>query len=108
MADFLRRVDRLAVKRVVVSAVVELLLDPAADLETQVGRDRHVAGVEKAMDIAPQQEPVRGLVLAAIAVGANMPRFQRRQRPLARDRAPSAVDIRDQHPESALSKAGTD
>jgi hypothetical protein len=76
------RLNELAVQGVVVAAVLELLADAAADLEAQVRGDRHVAGVEQAVDVASEQQAVLGRVLAALAVGADVRRVQGRQRPL--------------------------
>ena len=88
LADILGRASiLLTVQRVVVPAVVELLLDAPADLEPQIGRHRHIAGVEQAVDVAPKQKAVSRLVLAAIAIGTDMRSLESRQRPLLRDRA---------------------
>ena len=48
-------IDLLTVKRVVVLAVLKLLLYAAAHLELQIGRYRHVARIEQAVDVAPQE-----------------------------------------------------
>jgi hypothetical protein len=87
----------LTVKRIVVPPVIELLLDAAANLEMETGRHRYVAGVEEAVDVAPQQKSVLWLMLAAVAIRANMSSFESRQRALLSDRAASPVDIRHQH-----------
>src|ERR1019366_5523460 len=101
------RFDLVAVKRIVVLAIVELLPDAPADLEVQVGSYGHIAGVEQAMNVPPQQESIGGLVRAAIGIGAYMRSLQGWQRPLLGDRAAPPVDIRDKHPECSLPEAGT-
>ena len=45
----------VTVKSVVVSAVLKFLPDAPADLEPQLGRHRHIAGVEEAMNVPPQE-----------------------------------------------------
>lgn len=89
-------------------SVVELLLDAAAHLETEVRRYCHVAGVEQAMDVAPQQQAVARLVVAAVAKGADVSGFERRQRAFLRHGAASLVDVRHQHTESTLPQAWPD
>ena len=58
------------------SAVVKLLLYAVADLEVEIGRDRHIAGVEQAVDVAAQKNAVPGLMFAAVAIGPDMRRPQ--------------------------------
>ena len=70
------REDRLAVMLVVVPPVVELLLDAAAHFEAKVGRDGYIARIEQAVDVAPKQETVSGLVFAAVAIGPDMRGFE--------------------------------
>ena len=43
------------VKLVILPPVLELLLDAAAHLEVERRRDRHIAGVEQAVNVASQQ-----------------------------------------------------
>ena len=50
-----RRIDFATVKRVVLFAVVKLLPDALANLETQIGCHRHIASVEQAVNVPPQQ-----------------------------------------------------
>ena len=104
LADLLWHADPLAVKRVVVSTVIELFPNAPADLKMEAGRHRHIAGIEQAVDVAPQQEPVPWLVFATLAIRPNMRSFESRQRPLLRDRATPMVDICHQHAERTLSK----
>ena len=58
----LRQPDGRAVQLVILASVLELLPDPLADFEVVVGSDRHIAGVEKAMDVdAKEDAVVKGL-----------------------------------------------
>ena len=93
---------------VVVPAVIELLLDSAAHLEVQVGCYSHIAGIEQAVDIAPEQQPVSRLVFASLAVRANVRSLQHRKSPLIGGCTPPLVGICDQNTESALSQPGHD
>ena len=108
LRGFSRRTDPLTVKGIVMPAVFKLLLDAAADLEVKIGRDRHIAGVEQAVDVAPQQKAVPGLMFSAVAIGSYMRRLKRRQGPLLRDRAAPPVNVGHQHTECALPEAGPD
>jgi hypothetical protein len=54
------------------SPVLELLLDSAAHFEAEVGRNRHIARIEKAMNVAPKQNPVSCLMCAAGTVGSDV------------------------------------
>jgi len=105
--DIRRHVDCVAMKRVIVPAVFELLSDAPADLEAQIGYDRDVACIEQAMNVPPQKQSVPCLVLATIAIGPDMGSLQRRQRPFLRYRAAPSIDVRDEHPECILPEART-
>ena len=52
--------------------VVELDLDPAADLNPAVSGDRHVSPVKEGMEIATEKQAVAYDVLAPLRVRANM------------------------------------
>ena len=78
LADIPGRLNPLTVKRVVVFAVVKLFPNAAADLEVKVGRHCHIAGVEQAVDVATQEEPVSPFMLATFAIGTDVCRLQRR------------------------------
>ena len=73
------RHDLLAMQRIIVAPVFEFLADPFAHLKAQVGRDRDVAGIEQAVDVAPQQQAIARLVAAAVAIGADVGGLQRRE-----------------------------
>ena len=72
MAGLIWNGDPLSVKGVVVPTVVELLTNTPADLEVQIGCHCHISRVKQAVDVAAQEKPIRCLMFAAVAVGANM------------------------------------
>jgi hypothetical protein len=53
-------------------AVVEVVLEPAADEEAAVGVDGDVAGVEEAVDVGAEEEAVVEAVLASGADRADV------------------------------------
>jgi len=55
--DVMRKADARSVQSVVVAAVLELLFDAGTDLETILGSDRDVAGVEEIMDVGAEPDP---------------------------------------------------
>nr|WP_241772230.1 hypothetical protein [Rhodobacter capsulatus] len=79
--------DALSVKGIVVNAVVELFLDPAADLEAKFRCDGDVACIKQTVDISPQEEAIASLVHAAVGIGPNMCSLERWQGLLLRYRA---------------------
>ena len=95
-------VDPLTVKGIVMPAVFKLRLDPEADLEIEIRGDRHIAGVEQAVDVAPQQQSVPHLVGTAVTIGPDVGRLQRRQGPFPRHGATPPVNVGHQHAEGAL------
>jgi hypothetical protein len=98
----------LTMKGIIVPAVLELFPYPPADFEVKVGRNGHIAGVEQAMDVATQEEPVGRLVIATDTVGADMSGLQGRQRPLLRHCAAATIDIRHENAEGPLPQAWLD
>ena len=88
-------------------AVVEFLPDAVADLEAQLGRYRHIAGIEQAVNVASQKQAIAGLVHSAVAEGTDVGRFQRRQRSLLGNGTTPTVDIGDQYAEGALPQSRT-
>ena len=90
------------------SPVVEFFLDPTTNFKSQIGRDRHIASIEQAVDISPKQQTVSGFVLAAVTIGADMRGFERRQRPFLCNRAAAAVGVGHEHAESPLPEARSD
>lgn len=73
-----RQPDLGAVQRVVIPPVLELLLDPAADLEVIVRRDRDVPGVEQLVDVGAEEDAVGERMLLHVAIVADVRRFERR------------------------------
>ena len=51
------------VQCVVITPVLELLPDTAADLEVMIGRHCYITLIEKDMDVATQEETVTDVVL---------------------------------------------
>jgi hypothetical protein len=81
--------EPLALVRVVVTAVLEFLLDPLADLDAQVLGHRDVAIVEKNVEIRPEQEPVRDEMRPRVRVGLDVRGFEDRKRALTASLGPS-------------------
>ncbi|MCY4305794.1 MAG: hypothetical protein OXC62_13615 [Aestuariivita sp.] len=68
----LGRADSLTVKRVVVLAIFELLLDAAADLKIKMGHHQQIADIKQAVNVAPKQHPVPCRMSAAVATGSDV------------------------------------
>src|SRR5579859_2272214 len=96
--------DLLAVVRVVVLPVLEILLERTADLEPSVGGHGDVSEVEQLVDVGPEQETVAYFVDSAVRVPPDVGRVQDRQRPLLADRAPALVRVGDREPECPLTQ----
>lgn len=84
---------------VVVAAVVELLLDAAADFDMHRGGDGDVAFVEQGVEIAAEEQPVADEVLAAFGVGLDVCGIERGEGALVGHGAAAIVGIRDQYAE---------
>lgn len=93
LAWFLRNANLLTLQGVVVLAVVEFFPNASANLKVKVRRHRHIAGIEQAVDVTPQQEPVTCLVFTTITIRPDMRSFESRQGPLLRDSAAPMVDV---------------
>lgn len=98
----IRRLNRPAVQRVVVPAVLELLLDPPADLEPELRSDGDITAIKEALCRSSEQESIRHVVRATFGVGANVRCIQGGKCPLPRDRAASIVSVCHQEPEGSL------
>src|SRR5579883_2746654 len=94
----------MAVHRVVMTAILEVVFEPPADLEATLIADRDIAKVEQAMNVGPEQKAVRDVVRAAVCVRPDMGGIQDRQGPLAGDRAAALVYIRHRDAECPLAK----
>lgn len=103
-----RHADRLAVERVILPAVVEILFDAAADLESKFRRDRHVAAVEQRVQVAADEDAVVGLVGSLFGEGFYVGGVEDGQDLLSRHRAPAAVGVDYDHAEDALAEARQD
>ena len=64
--------DFLPVKYPVLLAIVELFLDTVADFKTMVGCDRDIPGIEKPVDVGPEQEAIFDFVGTAITEGLDV------------------------------------
>jgi hypothetical protein len=100
--------DALAVEGHVGLAVVEVVLQAAADEEAAVGGDSDVALVVEAVDVGAEEEAVVEAVLASLADREDVGGVQDRQRLLSGHRAATLVAVRHQHAESALAQPATD
>ena len=54
LADLLWHTDPLAVKRVIISTVIELFPNAPADLKMEAGRYRYITGIEQTVDVAAE------------------------------------------------------
>jgi hypothetical protein len=79
--------DALVVEGHVGFAVVEVVLEAAADEEAAVGGDGDVAGVEEAVDVGAEEEAVVEAVLAPLGHGPDVRGVQDRDGLLSRDGA---------------------
>lgn len=93
---------------IIVPAVIELLLDPAAYLEPQIGRNGDVSGIEEAVDAAAEQETVACLVLATIAIGTDVNGLEGWKGAFLGDDATAVVGIGDEDVKGALAEARVD
>jgi hypothetical protein len=93
---------------VVMSPVLKLLLDAAAHLEAQIGRNRHIASIKQAVDIASKEETIARLVAPALAIGPDMSGFERREGALLCDRTTALVDVSYYNSKCTLAKTWVD
>src|SRR5450759_3253465 len=101
----LRQPDWATIEFVVLPAVLEFLVDPPTDTDSQVvGHHSHVAEIEEGMQVRSQQEPVGDLVAANKVVRLDVRGLQHRQRPLSRHDASTVICVRDHDAERALAK----
>jgi hypothetical protein len=103
-----RHPDALAVEGHVGLAVVEVVLEAAADEEAAVGGDGDVAGVEETVDVGAEEEAVVEAVLASLGHGTDVRGVQDREGLLSRDGAAAAIVVRHQDAEGPLAQPRTD
>lgn len=89
-------------------AVVEVVLEAAADEEAAVGGDGYVAGVEEAVDVGAEEEAVVETVVASFGYGTDVGGVQDGEGLLPGDGAAALVVVGHQDPEGPLAQAGTD
>ena len=77
------RVHDASVQRVVAPAVLEVVAQPRADFEAESGSDRHVALVEEAVQVGPEQQTVADGVRSVGSERPDVRGIQRRERVLA-------------------------
>src|SRR5262245_19751009 len=90
--------ELLAIVLVVLLSVLELLSDPAADLDTQVIRNGQVTSVEQRVEVRAQEQSVRNNMGSVHRIRADVSRFENWERPLASDCATSGIGFGHQHP----------
>jgi len=85
-------------------AVFELFFKAAANLDLVFGRDRNVAAVEEAMEIAPKEEAVVHSMWAALVERLDVGCFECGERMLFCYRAGTVISIRNHDPEGPLAE----
>src|SRR4029077_1659951 len=96
--------DTLVVRAADALAVVEVILEAAADEEAAVRGDGDVALIVEAMDVGTEEKAVVEAVLAPFADRKDVSGVQDRQGLLSGDRATTLIVIRHQHAEGALAQ----
>lgn len=89
-------------------SVFELIPEPAADFNPIFGRDRYVAAVEEAVEIAPEEQAVIYGMGAVLVERLDVGRFERWQGMLFGYRAGPVVGVRNQNAEGPLAQARLD
>ena len=87
--------DLFTMDRIVRLTVIEIILEPSADMEPVIGSDRDVATVVEAMDVGPHEDAVIYPVLASLANGFDVGCIQDRQSSLPRYSTVLLVHIGD-------------
>jgi len=103
-----RRAQVGALQVIIVAPVIEVGLEPMADLEATILRDCNIAKVEEAVDVGAKQQAVGRIVLAAFAIGLDVGRIEDRQSPFPRNGAAAVIGIGNRQPESALAEPRPD
>jgi len=83
--------DRLSVQWVIRAAILKVILESSADEKAHVAVHSDVALVEEAMNVAPQQQTVRDVVVPIAGEGFDVGGFERGQGVLLRHRARSSI-----------------
>ena len=98
-----RKSDCVASECVVGLTVFVTFTKLVADSELEVRRDRHIAEIEQAMNVAPQQHPVRQAVFSPLGVRLNVGCLENWERMLTRH-CTGAISIADGEREALLTK----
>lgn len=85
--------------------VVEICAQPSADFDLKFRRHGHVPGVEEAMEIGSEQEPIADIVALDFAERPDIRRPQDGERTLSGDRALPVIGIGDNDSEGPLADA---
>src|SRR4051794_27532090 len=93
---------------VIMPAIVEIVLEPATDLEAPVGSNRYIPEIEQPMDVSSKQEAIGRDVLAPGCVRPDVSRIEDGQRLLAAHSAAAVVVVHHGEPKGALSKTRLD
>jgi hypothetical protein len=96
--------QRSAGEGVVITAVLIVFADAAAHLNPQVRPDAQIPGVEKRVEVLPQQEPVVKTMLALLAIRNDVGGIQGRESSLGGNRTSAFVRVGDCNPELALAE----
>lgn len=103
---FVRRQGQMvqcpAMERIIRPAVGEFLLEPAAYLDLVFRRDRDIASIEQAVEIAPQQEAVLYGMRAVLGERLDVGGFESGQGMFRGNGAGTFVSVRYQNPECPL------
>src|SRR5882724_7673659 len=97
-----RHPNGASVQLIVVLAVVEVLLEPAADTESKVGRDGHVSAIVEGMHVGAEQEPIANAMWTVLGNRLDMHSLEDGQGLLSRHRTPALIRIGHEHAESPL------
>lgn len=86
-------IKRLSVEWIIGSAVLEFLLEAAADFDSQLWSNGYITFIKKPMHIAAQQKPIEDFIGAAFGKRFDMGSFKNRKSVLLCDCAGAAVGI---------------
>jgi len=103
-----RRSQLQSFKCVVVAAVLEFFLDPAADPHFSVWFDGEVTTVKEDVQIAAQQEAIANLMRTVKGIGLDVSGFKDGERALTGYSASSVIRISHNETERTLSQARSD
>ena len=88
----------LSVERVIMSAVLEFLLNAATDFYSMIQRHSQVSLIKQIMKVGAEEYAIIGKMWPKLTEGLDVRCFQCWQRPLASDGAPSLVYVSHRDP----------